>query len=112
MRLYFQRILNVVQYMRGGNMSKAYSLRLDEDTRNGAKKVFDELGMDFSTGIKIYLRQVIKTNGIPFELSNNTTSLDRSINEYRKGDYKSFNSVDELFKDLDSEDENADQPNA
>jgi DNA-damage-inducible protein J len=84
-------------------MTKAYSLRLDEDTRNGAKKVFDNLGMDFSTGVKIYLRQVIKTNGIPFELSNNVSSLDRSLNEYRQGNYKSFNSVDELFKDLDSD---------
>lgn len=86
-------------------MTKAYSLRLDEDTRNGAKKVFDNLGMDFSTGVKIYLRQVIKTNGIPFELSNNVSSLDRSLNEYRQGNYKSFNSVDELFKDLDSDED-------
>ena len=31
-------------------------------------------------------------------------NLDRSLDEYRKGDYKSFSSVDELFKDLDNAD--------
>lgn len=33
-------------------------------------------------------------------------SLDRSLDEYRKGDYKSFSSVDELFKDLDNSNDN------
>lgn len=81
-------------------MTKTYSLRLDEKTRNDAKKVFDDLGMDFSTGIKVYLKQVIKTNGIPFELSNRTSSIDRSLKELKEGKYKSFNSVDDLFNDL------------
>lgn len=58
--------------------------------------------MEFSTGIKVYLKQVAKTNGIPFGLTNES-SLDRSLNEYGQGKYKSFNSVDELFQDLDSE---------
>lgn len=31
-------------------------------------------------------------------------SLDRSLDEYCKGNYKSFSSVDELFKDLDNAD--------
>lgn len=86
-------------------MTKTYSLRLDEKTRDDAKKVFDDLGMDFSTGIKIYLKQVVKLNGIPFELSNNTNALDRSMSEMRNGNYKSFNSVDELMNDLDNDED-------
>lgn len=82
-------------------MTKSYSLRMDEDTRNAAKKVFDNLGMDFSTGIRIYLRQVIKTNGIPFDVTNNVSSLDRSLQEYQDGNYQTFDSVDDLFNDLD-----------
>lgn len=81
-------------------MTKTYSLRLDEKTHSDAQKVFDNLGMDFSTGIKIYLKQVIKTDGIPFELSNRSSSLDRSLKELKNGNYKSFNSVDDLFNDL------------
>lgn len=86
-------------------MTKTYSLRLDEKTRSDAQKVFDGLGMDFSTGIKVYLKQVIKTNGIPFELTNQTSGLKRSLAELHNGNYKSFNSVDDLFKDLDNEED-------
>ncbi len=83
-------------------MTKPYSLRLDEQTHDDAQDVFTDLGMDFSTGIKIYLKKVIKTNGIPFKVTNETASLDRSIEELKDGNYKSFNSVDELFDDLDN----------
>lgn len=85
-------------------MSKTYSIRLDENTKDNAQKVFNDLGMDFSTGVKIYLKQVIKLNGIPFELSNQS-GLDRSLKELKDGDYKSFNSVDDLFNDLNSKDD-------
>lgn len=83
-------------------MTKPYSLRLDEQTHDDAQEVFTDLGMDFSTGIKIYLKKVIRTNGIPFKVTNETASLDRSIEELKDGNYKSFNSVDELFDDLDN----------
>ena len=83
-------------------MTKPYSLRLDEQTHDDAQDVFTDLGMDFSTGIKIYLKKVIKTNGIPFKVTNETASLDRSLEELKNGNYRSFNSVDELFDDLDN----------
>lgn len=84
--------------------TKNYSLRLDEDTKENANRIFNDLGMDFSTGVRIYLNQVIKTNGIPFSLTNNESSLDRSISQMKNGDYKSFSSVEDLFKDLNDED--------
>lgn len=86
-------------------MTKTYSLRLDDKTKLEAQKIFNDLGMDFSTGIKIYLKQVIKTNGIPFELNDDNRSLDRAIAEYKAGKSKSFHSVDELFDDLDNDED-------
>ena len=83
-------------------MTKPYSLRLDEQTHDEAQDIFANLGMDFSTGVKVYLKKVIRTNGIPFKVSNEPTGLDRSLNELKDGNYKSFNSVDELFDDLDN----------
>lgn len=80
-------------------MTKTYSIRIDNQTKDAAQKVFNDLGMDFSTGIKIYLKQVIKNDGIPFELSNRD-SLEQSLSEYRAGNYKSFETVDELAHDL------------
>ena len=43
-------------------------LRIDENTKNLAKATLDELGIDMSTAIKMYLKQIIIRKGIPLEL--------------------------------------------
>lgn len=43
-------------------------LRIDDKTKKSAKKVLDELGVDMSSAIKIYLKQIVIKQGIPFEL--------------------------------------------
>ena len=43
-------------------------IRIDEKTKKSAKKVFDEIGVDMSTAVKLYLRQVALQKGIPFPL--------------------------------------------
>lgn len=43
-------------------------LRIDENEKNEAKKVFERLGLDMSSAVKIYFKQVVLTQGIPFPL--------------------------------------------
>ena len=46
------------------------NIMVDKETKEKATKVFDELGISMSTAISMYLRQIIKQDGIPFELKN------------------------------------------
>lgn len=43
-------------------------VRIDEKIKKSAKKVLDSIGMDMSSAVKIYLYQIVKTQGIPFQL--------------------------------------------
>ena len=43
-------------------------IRIDENTNKKVKKILDDLGMDMSSAIKVYLKQIIVTKGIPFKL--------------------------------------------
>ncbi len=43
-------------------------LRIDDKTKDSAKKVLDEIGIDMSSAIKVYLRQIVINKGIPFKL--------------------------------------------
>jgi len=43
-------------------------VRIDSKTKNEAKKILDDLGMDMSSAIKIFFRQVINTKNFPCEL--------------------------------------------
>jgi DNA-damage-inducible protein J len=47
------------------------SIRIDENVKNQADQVFDDLGMNMSTGIAIYLKQVALQQRIPFALALN-----------------------------------------
>ncbi|MFH1412710.1 MAG: type II toxin-antitoxin system RelB/DinJ family antitoxin [bacterium] len=55
-------------------------VRIDTKTKESAKKILNELGLDISTAVKTFLRQVIMVGGLPYEL--------RDVNGYAKGDVK------------------------
>jgi len=43
-------------------------IRIDSKTKNEAKKVLEDLGMDMSSAVKIFFRQIINTKNFPCEL--------------------------------------------
>lgn len=42
--------------------------RVDTNLKNNAAKLFDELGLDMSTAIKIFLKKCLQEGGIPFAI--------------------------------------------
>lgn len=83
-------------------MSSTITIRVEENVKKEANNIFKEVGMDMSTAINIYLKQVIRSNGIPFPISAdipNAVKLN-AIKEAEKGEMASFSSIDELMEDL------------
>ena len=85
-------------------MSKtSMSIRLDSEFKEQAQQVFNNLGMDMTTAINIFLRQAIQYQGLPFDvrLDENRkllevlTDLDQNRNMSQ-----SFESVSDLMEDL------------
>lgn len=44
------------------------NVRTDSEVKEAAEHIFEELGMNMTTAINIFLRRTIRENGIPFEL--------------------------------------------
>ena len=44
------------------------NIRMDTEVKRKAQLIFAELGMDTTTAVNLFLRQVIRTQSIPFEL--------------------------------------------
>ncbi len=83
-------------------MSSTITIRVDEDVKKKAGDVFRMIGLDMSTAINVYLKQVIRSNGIPFPLSAdipNAVTM-RAIKDAENGNMASFSSIDELMEDL------------
>lgn len=49
--------------------STSVLVRLEPQVKEDAEAVFDQMGLSMSTAINIFLKQVIRTNKIPFEIS-------------------------------------------
>lgn len=85
-------------------MSKtSISIRLDSEVKEQAQQVFNNLGMDMTTAINIFLRQAIQYQGLPFDvrLDENRKLLEvlRDLNQNRNMS-QSFESVSDLMEDL------------
>ncbi|MBO4712192.1 type II toxin-antitoxin system RelB/DinJ family antitoxin [bacterium] len=55
-------------------MSTTIQVRIDDELKIQATEVFDRLGIDFSTAIRMFLKKSVAVNGIPFEVRNETPS--------------------------------------
>ncbi|SCY14104.1 DNA-damage-inducible protein J [Lachnospiraceae bacterium XBB2008] len=83
-------------------MSSTITVRVDDKVKKEATTVFKNVGLDMSTAINVFLKQVIRSNGIPFPVSAGTPNKItlQAIKEAEKGEMASFSSIDELMEDL------------
>lgn len=88
--------------------SSSMNIRMDSNVKKQAQEIFSELGMDTTTAINIFLRQVIRTHSIPFPLELDTpnavtqTAIEDAISGQNL--HGPFTSVNALMEDLNAED--------
>lgn len=84
--------------------SAVISARVDADLKQSVEQVFDSLGLNITQAITLFFKQVELHNGLPFPIRvPNTTSRAALAEARAREDLKSFESVDDLFADLDAE---------
>ena len=44
------------------------TIRIDDDLKKECEMIFDDLGLTMSAAMTLFLKQVVKSRGIPFEL--------------------------------------------
>jgi len=87
-------------------MRTTLNIRVDEKTKRDASKTFKKMGLDVSSGVKIFLNQVINTQSIPFRvLTENgfTPEYESRILkevEYAKKYGKRYKTAGALLKDI------------
>ena len=51
------------------------NVRIEEKTKAAASKALKSMGLDLSTGVKLFLHQVVTEKGLPFTPTNNPAVL-------------------------------------
>ncbi|MCK5674741.1 MAG: type II toxin-antitoxin system RelB/DinJ family antitoxin [Spirochaetales bacterium] len=77
--------------------------RIDPEIKLKAQEILNKLHISMSDAISIYLTQVTLQNGIPFDLKIPNDLTAETIRKTEEGkELHKVNTVDELFKDLES----------
>ncbi len=82
--------------------SATIQTRIDPDVKKQAKRILDTLGISMSEAIGAYLRQIVLSKGIPFELKIPNEATVQAIEQLEAGKGTTFENTDELLKDLES----------
>ena len=83
------------------------TIRMDAKLRKEATMLFEDLGLSLNQALTIFVKQAVREQRIPFEIKMNTPNKETleafkemDLIEQGKIPTKTYNSVDELFEDL------------
>ena len=86
------------------------NITIDAETKSKAQALLSDFGMDLSTAVNIFLKQMVYQGSFPFEITRNipNKSTLEAIAEYQTmlqspENYKKYNDVDSMMEDILSE---------
>ncbi len=83
------------------------NIRTDKAVKAAAERIFEELGLNMTTAVNIFLRQTIRENGIPFELKlsvpneETVAAMEEGMRIAYDKSVKGYKSMEELKAALD-----------
>ena len=81
------------------------NIRVDENLKKQAEKIFEEIGLGMTSALTIYLKAVVRNNGIPFSLeipNKETLKAFQEVEDISKGKVKTkkYSDSSKLRKDI------------
>ena len=83
------------------------TIRTDQDVKQQAQRIFSGLGMDMSTAVNIFFHQVVRINGLPFEVTMDAPNAEtlaalQEVQQMKKDPHigKTYTNVDDMMKEL------------
>lgn len=93
------------------NLTSVINVNVPSDVKEEANELFNNLGLNMSTAINMFLKKAISERGIPFEVKEKTPSkkLAHALKELEymeshPDEYESFHSVQDLIEDINKDD--------
>lgn len=94
------------------SLTSPISVQVDSYDKELANSILKNLGLNMSTYVNMAIKQLIYTDGLPFEVKNPKPSKEliealeeseRILKDLRSGKRKGYDNIDDLFKALEEE---------
>ncbi|MBQ7276248.1 MAG: type II toxin-antitoxin system RelB/DinJ family antitoxin [Bacilli bacterium] len=80
-------------------------IRVDEELKNNANMVLEDIGLDLSTAIRMFLNKTVALNGLPFEINNRIKRAGKKDQTVEKKYLNTFMGVEKFIYNKQSIDE-------
>ena len=83
------------------------SIRIDSNTKQAATELLNELGLDLSSAVNIFLKQVVLQGGLPFQVKypqykpEVLEAMEEAEKLSRNPNTKKYSSFSEALEDID-----------
>lgn len=83
------------------------SIRIDSNTKQAATELLNELGLDLSSAVNIFLKQVVLQGGLPFQVKypqykpEVLAAMEEAEKLSRNPNIKKYSSFSEVLEDID-----------
>lgn len=82
---------------------KPIHVSVDENLKHDAEQLFDELGLNMTTAITVFLKQSVTKQALPFKIEKGNSTTLQAIKDVKDGNvHGGFSSIDDLMEDLDA----------
>ena len=80
---------------------KPIHVNVDENLKEEAEQLFDDLGLNMTSAITIFLKQSINEQAIPFMINKGNKETLQALKDIKEGNvHGGFSSVEDLMEDL------------
>ncbi len=95
------------------NLTSVINVNVPSDVKKEATKLFNNLGLNMSTAINMFLKKALMVQGIPFEVKEANPSPEllealeegeQIIKDIESGKRKGYHNVRQMFEDILKED--------
>lgn len=83
------------------------NVRVDTELKQSAEALFNDLGLNMSSAITMFLKSAVSYDGIPFEVKRQTPNAETkaALAEYEEmkknpGSYKRYSSFDDMMDEV------------
>jgi len=86
-------------------MKTILQIRIDDNLKKQASAVYESLGMDLSTAVRIFLMKSVSQNGLPFDLRNEKKEKEvlaavKEMHQISKQNDNSEMTLDEINREI------------
>lgn len=82
------------------------NVNVDKNLKEEAAQIYEDMGLNINTAVKMFLKQTVNDNGLPFKPSTkrselsakNQKELDKAIEQLENGEGTKFDNVDDFKK--------------